>query len=89
MSVLGDCWKNVPRSPSSIMWQEMCVLGNSRSQTVSLHRFWSGLTYFTYGIEKVGSSLRGRATWLDTGTNMSATRRYGDSLDLGTLASWP
>lgn len=84
MSVPGRCRKNVPGSPSLIMWQEMCVLGNSRSQTVFLHRFWSGLTYFTYGIEKVGSSLRGRAPWLDTGTNVSATRRDGGSLDLGT-----
>lgn len=48
MSVPGHCWKNVPRSPSSIMWQEMCVLGNSRSQTVLLHRFWSGLTFYIW-----------------------------------------
>lgn len=66
------------------------MLGNvSKNQTALAHRLEYKLTYFTCGIQKAASSLGGRATWLNTWADMSATKGDGHSLDLRTLALWP
>lgn len=46
-SAPSHCGKSVPRNPMSNIWQELGLLGNSRSQTLLANWFECGFAYFT------------------------------------------